>query len=221
MDLDAFYAPGRVLLDLRPPNGPQQLVVSVAGFLGLMGVSRPGLSVNVNALLSLRRSASGVPVAFVVRRLLTQPGLRAAQALLSKLPHASGQNYVIADHDDLFDGEASAGGVSEWARGASTLAHTNHPLISTDLFSPDHAEPSGNSLDRMGFASARLEGAATLAELEAILADRETPVCHVGSVPAGVDTFAGMSVEMSAPPRVRIAPGPPAVVGFNDVEWDS
>ena len=220
MDLSTFYAPGRVLLDVRPSDGAQQLVLSFAGYLGLTGVSRTGLSVNVNTLLSLHNSTAGLPVAFVVRRLLSQPDLSSAVAFVHAVPHASGQNYVVADGEGIVDLEASASGVTEWAGHDGAFAHTNHPLANPHE-DAEHATPHPNSVARLTSADTGLGSAHSLADLEAILANRGAPISHIGQEPGDIDTFGAIAVEHTAPPRIRVAPGPPATTPFVDVPWDA
>lgn len=218
MDLGTFYGPGRVLFDVRPDDGPQQLIVSFAGFLGTMGVSRVPLSVNVNTLMSLHHSTSGLPVTFIIRRLLAQPSLSAAIAFLLQVPHASGQNFLIGSAEGVVDFEASASGLSEWAADEPAFAHTNHPLVNQNE-NAKYASPNASTLGRMELAAAAVTGASTLDDLEHVLADRTVPVCIVGSAPAETDTFAAMAVEHTSPPRVRIAPGPPSETPFTDIAW--
>ena len=218
MDLTTFYAPGRVLLDVRPPDGAQQLVLSFAGYLGLTGVSRAGLAVHVNTLMSLPGSTRGLPVAFMVRRLLAHADVASACAFLRAAPHASGQNYVLASRREVVDLEACAKGIVDWGADERAFAHTNHPLV-------NHHEaightPHPNSIARMAKATADIGECGSLADLEAILADRSAPICHVGSEAGEADTFGAIAVEHCAPPRVRIAPGPPTEQPFVDIPWD-
>ncbi len=219
MDLSTFYGPGRVLLDLRPSDGAQQLVLSFAGYLGLTGVSRAGISVNVNTLLSLHSSTDGLPVTFVVRRLLSHADLNSAAAFLQAVPHASGQNYVLADDQVIVDFEASASGVTEWVGHGPAFAHTNHQLVNPHV-AAEHATPHPNSVARLAIADAALGSADALEDLEAILTDRSAPICHHGQTPGEIDTFGAFAVEHTAPPRVHVAPGPPATAPFVDVPWD-
>lgn len=219
MDLSTFYGPGRVLLDLRPSDGAQQLVLSFAGYLGLTGVSRAGISVNVNTLLSLHNSTAGLPVTFVVRRLLSHPDLTSAAAFLRAAPHASGQNYLVASEQGIVDFEASASGVTEFVGHDRVFAHTNHPLANPHE-DAEHAAPHPNSVARLAIADTALDTAHSLSDLETILTDRSAPICHIGRAPGEIDTFGAIAVEHTMPPRVRVAPGPPAAAPFVDVPWD-
>ena len=74
----------------RPgPQGasPSALVFTVAGMIGLMGVVT-GVALCVNSLPQLPSAPGGLPVAFVLRRLLQARSLAEADLVLS-LPHAT------------------------------------------------------------------------------------------------------------------------------------
>src|SRR5689334_20083830 len=108
-------------------------VLTAAGMIGLTGVSVAGLGVCVNTLAMLNHSGDGLPVAFVMRGALSAGSVAGAARFLSRVPHASGQHYALADPDGVAGYECSAAGAVRSDGGGARFCHTNHPLASTDL----------------------------------------------------------------------------------------
>ena len=183
MDLPSFMDGSQVILRLTPPDGPQMLLLSSAGLIGLMGVSSVGLAICVNTLLMLRPNPNGLPVAAVMRHVLAQRSMAAAQAVLSTIPHASGQHYAIADRSGVFGFECSAGGcVLSSAAGGTTLTHTNHPLASTDteprtLALLEDRNRVADSRKRLAHLDAWLASGGSSEDVITLLADPDTPIC--------------------------------------------
>jgi len=67
--------------------------------------------------------------------------LASAETWLRRVPHASGQNHVVADPEAARSFECSAGKKVEFKphEDADITSHTNHPLANTD-WHPDHVE---------------------------------------------------------------------------------
>jgi isopenicillin-N N-acyltransferase-like protein len=225
MDLPRFMDGSQVILRVRSNDAPEALVLSAAGLIGLTGVNRAGVAVCVNALLMLTHSDAGLPVALMVRHLLTHPTLSEAVTTLRSTPHASGQHYAIADATSVVGFECSAGDVVQVdpdTRGV--LAHTNHPLESADVdvSSEERLEQIGSiksSQLRLGFlksASAMTEGSGGAKRL---LADRTVPI----SVSAGDEratlTFGSVVYEMSHPPNAQFCLGRPSAEEWLEIQW--
>ena len=214
MDLPGFLDGFQTLLRLRDPGtGLELLVPSFAGLIGLHGLNNRGLAVCVNTLSQLRCSPNGLPVAFVVRSTLERASLEDAADHLRRVPHASGQNYLLGGPNGLLDLECSASGAVRQGEGAAHLCHTNHPLASADL----RAEVAGWDADR---ARADREHALTFTRLERLqrgvgrapltVARVKTllrEVAHPLAGPADVITFSSAVFEPAAR-RAHVAPGP-------------
>ena len=79
MDLGDYTDGHQVLLELEADGAaPAARVFSTAGMIGLMGVNAAGVGVCVNSLSQLPNAAEGLPVAFVLRRLLQTRELQEA-----------------------------------------------------------------------------------------------------------------------------------------------
>lgn len=111
MDIPGFYHKYPTLLRIRNPrqDGPDTLVLTCPGLIGVNGMNSASVAVACNTLLQLRPSRRGVPCLFVVRGVLEQGDLEQAEAWLKRIPHAVGQNYTIGDPTGARAFECSAG----------------------------------------------------------------------------------------------------------------
>lgn len=236
MDLPSWMDGFQTLLLVRgEAPGTDAYVVTVAGMVALMGVNSRGLGVSVNTLLQLRHNAEGLPVAFVSRGLLSQPDFATAVEFLHSVPHASGQNYVIGDPQDVASFECSAGGAFRYLPEPSgrRVWHTNHPLVSTDQ-ADDRVGPSWlqfrrNSEARYDALDRRIAGASDInsALARATLSsrdDQDAPVSRTlaeseGETSAPFFTFAAQIAELSAEPVLWAAAGAPSTHAFERYDF--
>ena len=210
MDLPEVMDGGQTILRSTAPDGRQTVVLTAAGMIGLTGCNSDGLGVCVNTLSMLNHSAEGLPVAFVVRGLLERRSLAGAEAFLRAVPHASGQHYAIASDGDAAGFECSAGGVVASDGGQGRFWHTNHPLASRDL-DPADADPTGTAdshgrLARLAETGPEID---STGDCERLLADKRAPLCVAPEAEHNWLTFGSIAMDLSSPPTVRIAPGPP------------
>jgi len=233
MDLGQYTDGHQLLLRLEPYNQePGALIYTIGGMLGLMGVNSRQVAVCVNALPQLCAAREGLPVAFIVRRLLQASNAREASRWVRVFPHASPQHYLIADADVIYSYEASAAKVYEFdAANLSAVLHTNHPLVATaDVPSP--ATYLANSMARLKSLQGRLQtGAADLASIQAALSgcdDPNHPVCRVGQDSAvnggNADLIAFTTGSMVSVLDSRVciveswvSRGPPSIRGYTRV----
>ncbi len=216
MDIPSLHDGTQAVLRLASDQGPTTLAFTYAGMIGLNGCNEEGVAVVVNNLAMLASSTLGLPVAFVVRGVLGCATLAAAAAFLRGVPHAIGQHYAIGAPDGFVSLECSASGVTEDAAAGDRVLHTNHPLVSADLTGDPEPLYAG-SRTRERYAYLREHGP-TLADREAAeraLADTSVPV-SLGADRRSM-TFGAISVELTVPPRLRVAPGPPHQTPFVDV----
>jgi len=208
MDLPERMDGAQAILRVDGAAGPS-VVLTAAGMIGLTGVNASGVGVCVNTLAMLRHSDAGLPVAFVMRGVLEQRSAAAAAAFLERVPHASGQHYALADAAGVAGYECSAAGAVRSDDGSGRFCHTNHPLRSTDL---DPARPAAGAPDshtRLAAITSAAPAVTAGADCERVLADRAAPLCVVPEPGHPWITFGSIWAELSSPPQVRIAPGPP------------
>lgn len=177
--------------------------------------------------------------------------IAAAGAFLASVPHATGQAYTVGDAAGrVCCWEADAAGVTDvtdMARSATApvLVHGNHPvgrLPHAKVWPPGTAEEvyrlncshARCASAHAGLAAhcdpdARTPGtdattadiATTVERLEQALSVAPVSVSAEAGVARSVFTFAACSFELSVPPRVRVAAGPPSSpADFRVVEWD-
>jgi len=205
----------------------ESYIFSVAGLLGIIGLSNAPVGVVNNSLPQLNHRINGLPVNCVVRGLLEQPSYEAAVAFVQKANHASGQNYIIGGPDGSAMFECSANEVARVpeAEGIRRQIHTNHPLVNTDINEvPELAvsTSSSNTEVRLNVLQQRIletTSDITLGIIKDTLSshdDPENPVCrhHNPENPGASFTAASVIYEMSAPPVMHIAPGPPCETEF-------
>ena len=139
MDIPGFYQKYPTLLRVRREAGPDALVLTCPGLIGVNGMNSASVAVACNTLLQLRPSRAGVPCLFVVRGVLERKNLEEAEAWLKRIPHAVGQNYTLGDPSGVRAFECSAGAKVRFrpAPEADFTYHTNHPLVNTD-WHPDY-----------------------------------------------------------------------------------
>ncbi len=143
MDLENYMHGAQVLLHLAA-NGtePEQYILSCAGLVALNGINSTGTAMCMNTLMELEGSPDGLPVAFVIRAVLSKQNGKEALDFLKTVKHASGQNYIVGIADSVYDFEASANQVVRFipkAGQGSIVYHTNHALVNRDV-KPWHRE---------------------------------------------------------------------------------
>ena len=222
MDIPNVHDGTQVALRIRPADGPDQIVFSAAGMIGLNGANAGGVGVVVNSLAQLPSSRDGLPVSLVVRGILGRPTAAEAAAFVESAPHAIGQHYLIGDGTETVSLEAAANGVHRVPVG-ERYVHANHPLVNLER------EPDADAMERRSNTHARHSRAEELtkhgvddadaADVEEALGDREAPISLDRS--RASMTFGGTSIAWGSDgvPTVRIAPGPPHEVAWQTVGW--
>lgn len=110
-----------------------QYIFAFPGSIGMSGMTKH-LAVTVNSLPMLNMNTGGLPLSFMIRKLLTfKNGMEAKEYLLNT-PLAIPQNFLIVDHRNLYNLEVSANQITEYFSSPSEkiVYHTNHPLINSD-----------------------------------------------------------------------------------------
>lgn len=110
-----------------------QYIFAFPGSIGMSGMTKD-LAVTVNSLPMLNMNTGGLPLSFMVRKLLTfKNGFEAKEYLLNT-PLAIPQNFLIVDRRNLYNLEVSANEITEYFSSPSRkiVYHTNHPLVNSD-----------------------------------------------------------------------------------------
>jgi hypothetical protein len=220
MDLGTYTDGAQAALAIAgDDSAPAALVFTTAGMIGLMGVNASGVGVCVNSLPQLSSAPEGLPVAFVLRRLLQAQSLGEAAELVTSLPHATNQHYLLAARGGVKSFEASSEGVVEFRPPqADRVLHTNHPLAASA-----DAGDWENSQARLASLTARLSaGPGSFDAFAAALSscdDAVHPVCRpAGASPLSPFTTGSMISHLTADGvKSWISPGPPSEAGYREV----
>ena len=225
MDLEDYTDGFQVLMRLkRTENSPEQLILTYPGLIGLNGLNEKGLGVVVNTLMQLNAANTGLPVAFVIRRLLNSTDKEEMLDFINKVKHASGQNYILGIRGEVYDFEASTNKVVRYnpENENGSVYHTNHPMVNDDIkpwfekFNPkSESKPTQfNSYYRFQAVEKRIAKATNFDE-NLIMGtlrskdDADNPVCRSNSSDGGGFTFASTIMKMADKPYMLITAGPP------------
>jgi hypothetical protein len=222
MDLGAYTDGFQRLVQHAPVEGrPGVMVLTIAGIAALLGANDRGVGVCVNSIPQLPSADAGLPVAFMIRRLLEAQSAAEAADWCRRLPHATNQHYLIADAECIVSLEASSAGVTDVVlpRRDRSL-HTNHPLS----VGPRYPDGERNSVARLLSLDQRLAaGMPTLEDLKAALSsfdDRDHPVCRLRREESGPINFTTGSMITAiradrGPIQGWVSFGPPSERGYS------
>jgi len=221
----------------------EELVLTCPGCVGIWGLNNRSIGVCLNALTSqLQRSPSGLGTLFVARGILSHSRVEEAVRFVQTVKHASGEVYTIGGPDEVVCLEASANKVSRFVPhpGATRVYHTNHPLVSDDLWleknsfervAPQFKEAFKkhrlNSETRLESLQERLRDTSkpvTVETAKSILSshdDPEYPVCRHGRPGQGDITTFSMIMVLKPSPEFHVAPGPPCKTEFRTYTFQS
>ncbi|OZV68015.1 C45 family autoproteolytic acyltransferase/hydolase [Winogradskyella aurantia] len=227
MDLENYIDGFQVLMRLsRADDSPEQLILTHPGLIALNGLNEEGIGVCVNTIMQLNASPSGLPVAFVVRKIINSNNKEEVLKFIQDVNHASGQNYILGIKGEVFDFEASSNKVVQYnpSNKNGTVYHTNHPLVNDDVKPwydmynpslPEDSKPSTfNSLYRFKAVEKRIANRGELTEsalIETLKSkdNKNNPVCRANNKNGYGFTFASVVMEMSDNPYMKLTVGPP------------
>jgi isopenicillin-N N-acyltransferase-like protein len=237
MDITGYAEGHQVLFRISYDDSDiQSYVYTHAGLIGLNGMNSSPLGLCCNTLIRLAPSNDGLPVAFVLRSILTKTCMADAVAFIKKIQHASGQNYIISTTDRIGCFECSANEVVDFKgrQDGLRVCHTNHALANKDktpfedLIKTDNisswARHSANSHSRYSSIAGRLvHNSATISldKIKSALCAKDDPVYPVSLEfkPSAENNVIGftagsMIYELSSSPKLHLASGPPSITEF-------
>lgn len=217
MDIPSIFDGAQAVISHNSGDDRTTRVFTYAGMIGLTGCNSDGVAVVVNNLDVLPTSATGLPVAFIIRGVLQQRNLDEAVRFVRGVPHATGQHYGIGSPTGLASLEGWGGGVAVQEELGSRLTHTNHPLMSRDA--RDDAELAyqrSNSRERLSYVERGSEDDRDVAGIQDLLCDRTVPVSL--TTDRYFMTFGAVVYECDTPARMWLAPGPPHETPFFQVD---
>ena len=237
MDIESYTDGYQILMRLtKNATQPEQLILTHPGLIALNGMNETGVGACMNTLMQLKASFSGLPVAFIVRRITASTDKDELLNFIQTVPHASGQNYIIGIRGEVYDFEASAAKVVRFNpnNANGTIYHTNHPLANDDVkdwfkkFDPALASSAGlqnsNSNIRLAAVTKRIKETAAVNDViikDALRSkdDKDNPVCRAPK--NGVITFGSVIMTLTGTPNLQITAGPPDESEYRKVAFTS
>lgn len=230
MDIPSWVEGSQVLLRIKQEGLPEQLVFCFAGNIGLNGLNAAGIGVTCNTLANLNNAGKGLPVAFVLRALLKTATIDHAEHLLRRIPHASGQNYIVSSPQGCRCFECSASTVERYVDGdEGRVFHSNHPFVNNDRCAASSMieKRFENSEARFNSLSSRLsKGLVSIDTIKTALSAHDDPVNPVSrvlnaeNIKSSIGFTAGSSIyEIADKPKYHLAAGPPCETSFRTFEF--
>jgi isopenicillin-N N-acyltransferase like protein len=239
MDIESYTDGYQTLIRIKATaDRPEQLVLSHPGLIALNGMNSSGVGMVMNTIMQLNASSSGLPVAFVVRKVLAMTDRDEIIQFITSVNHASGQNYIVGVRGEVFNFEASANKVVRFDPGNKnqTVYHTNHPIVNDDVkpwfaqFDPkdlaDSIASTSNSYIRLAALTTRVADTDAVTDdhiKEALRSkdDANNPVCRTIDPNKNGFTFASVVMTLTGEPFLQITAGPPSEseylkVGFSN-----
>jgi isopenicillin-N N-acyltransferase-like protein len=106
-DMEKYYEKFLALLHIMPQEGPDMLVATLAGILGLNGLNAAGVGAVINKVVATD-ARPGVIYPFIMRKALAAERIGDALGAVIFSPRASGMNYQLAGAGTAFCAETSA-----------------------------------------------------------------------------------------------------------------
>lgn len=131
-DMHASATPYVIMLRVQPAAGPALLTFTLTGCVGMIGMNEHGVAVGINNLMAADGRV-GVHWVYVVRKMLAQPTVEEALAVLQRAQLSGAHNYLLLGPDargDLrgYDIEAMAT-CAHVTPVDAVYVHANHCLV--------------------------------------------------------------------------------------------
>ncbi len=124
-DMHTTATPYVMMLDVRPKIGPDVMVFTLNGCVGMIGMNKAGIAVGINNLYT-SEGKKGVTWPFVVRKMLAQTDLDAAMEVLENADLAGAHNYLVMGPDGTGYNVEAVPSLRSVTPLENTIAHTNH-----------------------------------------------------------------------------------------------
>jgi isopenicillin-N N-acyltransferase like protein len=225
MDIEEYTEGYQILIRLeRTSARPEQFILTHPGCIALNGLNETSIGACMNTLMQLKASNTGLPVAFIVRRILNSTDKVELLNFIQNVPHASGQNYIIGIRGEVYDFEASANKVVRFdpKNSNGTVYHTNHPIVNDDVkpwfekYNPNLTEKplSSNSHIRLQSVIKRIANGNTINDslIKETLRSKDdihNPVCRSFNSGGGGFTFGSVIMTLTELPYLQITAGSP------------
>ncbi|MFN8345095.1 MAG: C45 family peptidase [Spirosomataceae bacterium] len=233
MDIESYTDGYQMLIRLaRTEKSPEQFIITHPGAIGFTGMNEAGIGACMNTIMQLKSAPKGLPVAFIVRRILNSTDKNDLLHFIQTVPHASGQNYLLGIQGEVYDFEASANKVIRFdpKNANGTVYHTNHPIVNDDIkewakrFDPTLTTKPVNSNTYIRLAAVQNRVMANPAVNDILIKetlrskdDKENPVCRAPK--NGGFTFASVIMTLTGMPYLQVTAGPPDESEYKRIDF--
>ncbi len=208
-------------------NSVDVITPSNPGVIGTMGMNSHGIGITTNAMYGdLNSSLEGLPVNFVLRKVLSCKTHEEATKFITSVQHASAENYIVGDKDKVVNFECSAKKVTTYTphKDAKWVCHTNHPKTNDDTIFPVQRTRMSTSFERFDYLYKRLDSyqrSPSLKTIKYLLRSHEGPVCvHHNFKPMSGFTQASAIFELTDNPTMHLTFGPPCLTEYEKYGFD-
>lgn len=209
-------------------NNIESYVYTFPGFIGLTGINSESIGITCNSLSMLRHSEKGLPVSFIVRKILQQKNEADAFGYLESVPIGIPQCFTIGGKTEARCYECSAHEkrVFHPFGDKSITLHTNFAAINRDFSDQfiNLLKTYGKTVDDPYFCPRYY-----LAYDKIIEADYQLNYAIIKSILSltepetepisGEDTYGCIIMELSENPLLHIAPGKPDQTEFISITF--
>ena len=235
MDIESYTEGHQILIRLSRTNErPEQFILTHPGCIALNGMNETGVGACMNTLMQLKASTNGLPVAFIVRRILNSTDKKDLLNFIQTVPHASGQNYIIGIRGEVYDFEASTNKVVRFdpRNSNGTVYHTNHPIVNDDVKTWYEKENpnaevktvNSNSYIRLASVTKRISVTPNIGDnlIKETLRSRDdeyNPVCRSVKTGRGGFTFGSVIMTLTGKPYLQVTAGPPDASEYKRINF--
>ncbi|HRX30626.1 MAG TPA: C45 family autoproteolytic acyltransferase/hydrolase [Tenuifilaceae bacterium] len=116
-------------------NGIQSYVYTIPGFIGLNGMNSKGIGITCNGISMLNHANSGLPISFIVRKVLQQKNEGDAFAFIEKIPIGVPQCFTIGGKNEARCYECSTNQKTQFFpfEKKNITLHTNFSIANRDF----------------------------------------------------------------------------------------
>ena len=129
-DMEQYYSKYNVVLKIHRTYGPDLLIYTLAGILGLNGMNSAGIGLTINKLVA-NDAREGVIYPFIVRKALDQVRVGDSFGAIVFAPRASGLHYQLASAEGVAWSIETSASYYELLPFDSAVSHTNYYLSET------------------------------------------------------------------------------------------
>lgn len=228
LDIPSYKNGIQTILKLKTADELNSIIFTQAGVLASFGVNNSPIAVCVNSLTQLAYRPDGLPVAYMVRKILQNTTFASAIKTLQTRPHATAQNYVVGCNNNFQNYECSA---SQSAlledKTKNHVLHTNHILVNKDtrkdgpLSEAEKLEKlnKGTSIPRYKCLQQNLMNQHTLSVTDAQNALSTPPVSISVTENMASFTFFSVIFELAEETNVWATSGAPKDNEYTKINW--